>query len=603
MVAGGTQAGAGLSPESDTAAAASSCSVPADPAQSSSTVPSVPSGTFAPFRHRIFLAIWIASLVSNFGSLIQGVGASWLMTTIAPSPDMVSLVQASTSLPIMLLSLAAGALADIRDRRRVMLAAQGLMLAVSALLAALAHLQWLTPWTLLVMTFLLGCGAALNGPAWQSSVGEQVPREDLPGAVALNSLGFNLARAAGPAIGGLVVASFGPQAAFLLNALSYLGLIGVLLHWRRPLPPPGLAPESLLPAMSAGLRYASLSPRISRVLIRAAVFGLGAASIWSLLPLVARDVLAGGALTYGVLLGAFGSGAVAGALNSTRLRHAVSNEQLVRLACVCFGVGALCTGLSTRLWITVPALLLAGASWVLALSTFNILVQLASPRWVVGRTMAVYQMATFGGLAVGSWFWGQVAAAAGLPGALGAAGALTAASSLLGQRLRLPAADSPDLEPSHTWGDPHVAIALDGRSGPVVTTLEYQVPPGHHDAFVAAMADIRRIRRRDGARGWTLVQDVAVPDRWIERYENPTWLDHLRQHERISRDDLQVEARVHGLLAPATRPVVHHLLERQVTGETVWVPTRTSGIRTAAVDPHVPSGVGTAPAMETQLKT
>lgn len=570
----------------------------AAPAQPPTAASSSPRGTFAPFRHRVFLAIWIASLVSNFGSLIQGVGASWLMTTIAPSPDMVSLVQASTSLPIMLLSLAAGALADIRDRRYVMLAAQTLMLSVSALLAALAHLQWLTPATLLLFTFLIGCGAALNGPAWQSSVGEQVPREDLPGAVALNSLGFNLARAAGPAIGGAVVASFGPQAAFLLNALSYVGLIIVLLQWRRPLPPPGLAPESLVPAMSAGLRYAALSPRIARVLVRAAVFGLLAAAIWSLLPLVARNVLGGGPLTYGVLLGAFGSGAVAGALTSTRLRHAVSNETLVRAACVAFGVGAICTGLSASLWLTVPALLLAGGCWVLALSTFNILVQLASPRWVVGRTMAVYQMATFGGLATGSWMWGQVAASFGLPAALGVAGGAMVTSSLLGLRLRLPAADALDLEPSRSWGDPHVTIDLDGRSGPVVTTLEYQVPAERHDEFVAAMAGVRRIRRRDGARGWTLVQDVAAPERWIERYENPTWLDHLRQHERLSRDDLQIETRVHALLAPGTRPVVRHLIERQVTGDTVWVPTRHTAVRTAAVDPHVPSGVGTAPTLD-----
>ncbi|HTV02650.1 MAG TPA: MFS transporter, partial [Luteitalea sp.] len=471
-----------------------------------SASPTAPRGTFTPFRHRIFFAIWIANLVSNFGSLIQGVGASWLMTSLAPGAAMVSLVQASTSLPIMLLSLGAGAIADIHDRRKVMLVAQGFMLAVSAALAALAHAGWLTPWTLLMFTFLIGCGAALNGPAWQSSVGEQVPREDLPGAVALNSLGFNLARATGPAIGGIVVASFGPETAFLVNAISYLGLIAVLVSWQRQPTPTTLAPESLWPAMGAGLRYAALSPRIDRVLVRAAVFGLLAAAVWSLLPLVARDLLAGGPLTYGVLLGSFGSGAVMGALSSTRLRHQLSNERLVAMTSLVFGLGAATAGLSRTLPLTMLGLVAAGACWVLALSTFNILVQIASPRWVVGRTMAVYQMATFGGLAIGSWTWGQVAAAHGVPAALFSAGGGLLLSSLLGRWLRLPAGDAPDVEPSGAWGAPRVTIDVDPRSGPVITVIEYEVPTPKQAAFVAAMQPLRRMRRRDGARGWSLVQ-------------------------------------------------------------------------------------------------
>lgn len=552
----------------------------------------VPSA-FAPFRHRIFLAIWVANLASNFGSLIQGVGASWLMTTLAPSPAMVSLVQASTSLPIMLLSLTAGALADLRDRRRLMLVAQTFMLLVSAVLAALAYLQWLGPWTLLTFTFLIGCGAALNGPAWQSSVGDQVPRADLPGAIALNSLGFNLARATGPAIGGIIVATFSAAAAFLVNAISYVGLIVVLLRWRRqPAERPVLAPESLLPAMSAGLRYAALSPRIDRVLIRATVFGMSAAAVWSLLPIVARVRLGGGPLTYGLLLGAFGCGAVTGALSSARARHSVSNERLVATASVVFGAGAAIAGLSRSLPLTLVALLAAGACWVLTLSTLNTIVQMASPRWVVGRTMAVYQMATFGGLAAGSWWWGLVASHASLGVAMGAAGALLASSSLLGRWLRLPDQDAPDVEPSGAWGTPDVVLPVDHRSGPVITSLVYRVPIARHAAFVEAMHELRRVRRRDGARAWSLVQDMASPDQWEERFESPTWLDHLRLHARVTNADLEVERRVHVLLVDDTRPVVRHLIERHRAADVRGPAAAASAslVAPAVTDPTLPSG-------------
>jgi MFS family permease len=268
---------------------------------------SAASSTLAPFRSRIFLAIWIASLLSNFGTLFQGVGAAWLMTSLAPSADMVALVQVATVLPIMLFSLPAGAAADVWDRRVVMLVAQGAMLVVSAALAVLAWRGLVTPWLLLVLTFLLGTGAALYGPAWQSSVREQVPRPDLPAAVALNSVSFNLARAAGPALGGVIVAWAGAQVAFGINAVSYLGLVAVLISWKRPVPEDKLPPETMLGAMLAGLRFARLSHSPQAVLVRSATLGFFAAALWALIPLVARDLLGGGAITYGRLLAACAS--------------------------------------------------------------------------------------------------------------------------------------------------------------------------------------------------------------------------------------------------------------------------------------------------------
>lgn len=520
------------------------------------------SATLAPFQHRIFLAIWIASLVSNFGSLIQSVGASWLMTSIAPRPDMVALVQAAALLPIMLFSLAAGALADAFDRRLLMIIAQAVMLIASAVLTVLGFLGWVGPWTLLFTTFVIGCGAALNGPAWQASVGDQVPRDVLPAAVALNSLGFNLARTLGPAIGGILVALGGPQAAFLVNALSYFGLIAVLVSWQRRSAQPDLPPERLLSSMSAGLRYVWLSPAIRTVLLRATTFGFGAAALWALMPLIARHLIGGGPLIYGVLLGSFGSGAVVGALLSTRLRQLTSSEGLVAGSTLAFAVGTCMAGLSGSAVITAPGLALSGAAWVLALSTFNVSVQMSSPPWVLGRALASYQMVAFGSMALGSWTWGEFAHAFDLRVALLAAAALLAAGLIVSRAMPLPKISRLDLRPSHAWKDPNVAVEVDLASGPVVVAVEYRIAEQDWAEFMEAMMQLRRIRRRDGARRWTLLQDLSDPETWVERFQSPTWGEHLRHHRRTTFEDRAIELKPMSLHRGSAPPVVRHLVQR-----------------------------------------
>jgi MFS family permease len=329
------------------------------------------------------------------------------MTSLGASADMIALVQASTTLPIMLFSLAAGAIADNFDRRKLMLTAQLFLLIVSIGLTLVTYFDLVTPWLLLLFTFLVGCGTALNGPAWQSLVGEMVPRSDLPGAIALNSMGYNIARSIGPAIGGAIVAAAGAFGAFAANAVSYVGLIAVLARWRPATPPRILPPESLGTAMAAGLRYVAMSPNISLVLVRGAMFGLAAIAVQALMPLIARDLLNGGPLTFGLLLGAFGAGAVCGALLGARLRQALSIEAMVRLGFIGFAVCVSGAGLSSSAVLTMIAMMFGGASWVVALSSFNVTVQLSAPRWGVGRALALYQMATFGGMACGSWIWGK----------------------------------------------------------------------------------------------------------------------------------------------------------------------------------------------------
>ncbi|RUW43691.1 MFS transporter, partial [Mesorhizobium sp. M8A.F.Ca.ET.021.01.1.1] len=392
----------------------------------------------APFRHGIFRAVWGASLVSNFGGLIQGVGAAWMMTTIATSPYQVALVQASTTLPIMLFALVAGAIADSFDRRKVMLVAQTFMLVVSVLLTAFTYLDLITPWTLLAFTFLIDSGTALNSPSWQASVGDIVPRNKVPAAVALNSMGFNLTRSVGPAIGGIIVAAAGAAAAFAANAVSYIGLIVVLARWKPDLPVSTLPRESLGAAMGAGLRYVAMSPNIGKVLVRGAAFGFSAGAVLALLPLVARDVVKGDALTYGIMLGAFGIGAVGGALISVRLRQLLSSETMVRCAFAGFAACAFNAAISQHAWQTSLGLLVGGACWVIALSHFNVTVQMATPRWVVGRVLSVYQTATFGGIALGSWIWGVVADAHGAETALIAAAIAMLAGGAIGLVLPLP---------------------------------------------------------------------------------------------------------------------------------------------------------------------
>jgi MFS family permease len=522
-----------------------------------------PASAVSPFRFPVFRSVWLASTVSNLGGLIQTVGASWLMTSISGSADMVALVQGSVALPIMLLSLVAGAIADNLDRRRVMLGAQAFMLVVSVGLSLSAWAGLLTPWLLLAFTFLIGCGSAFNAPAWQASVGDMVPRPHLPAAVALNSMGFNMARSVGPAIGGAIVAAWGAAAAFAVNAMSYVALIAVLVRWRPPPNPQMLPRESLGIAVAAGLRYVWMSPAIRRVLVRSALFGFGACAILALLPLVAKHLIAGGPLTYGLLLGAFGVGAVLGAIGSSRARQRLSTEGIVGWSSIAFAISAVVAGASTSLLVTLAVLLVAGASWVLALSTFNVAVQLSAPRWVVARALSMYQMAAFGGLAAGSWLWGVVADSEGLAVSLVAAGTVLAICALVGRAWPLAQAEALNLDPLRPWKEPITAVPVEPRTGPVVVTIEYLIREEDVLEFLAAMSERRRIRRRDGARNWMLLRDLANPELWIERYTTPTWLDYVRHNNRITQHDAVVPQRLRALHRGPTPPVVRRMIERQ----------------------------------------
>jgi MFS family permease len=519
--------------------------------------------TLAPLKHETYRRIWFASLASNFGGLIQAVGAAWMMTTITTSEDMVALVQTSTALPIMLFSLVSGALADNFDRRRVMLTAQCLMLVVSAILTLCALLGWITPWLLLLFTFLIGCGTALNNPSWQASVGDMVPREDLPNAVTLNSMGFNMTRSVGPAIGGIIVAAAGAAAAFAVNAVSYFALIYALMRWKPALATSTLPRENLSSAIFAGLRYISMSPNLEKVLLRGFIFGVGASSVLALLPIVAVDLVSGGPLTYGFMLGSFGIGAIGGGAFNARLREALSSETIIRYAFAGFAGSMALAASSPFVALTCAGLLVSGACWVLALSLFNTIVQLSTPRWVVGRALSLYQTVTFGGIAGGSWLWGIAADQFGVSNALYGSAAVMLSGIVVGLRFSMPAFASLNLDPLNRFIEPALGLDITPRSGPIVILVDYQISDEDVPEFLKLMAERRRIRIRDGARNWALMRDLQNPGIWTETYHTPTWVEYIRHNQRRTQADAENTDQLRALHGGIDPPYVHRMIERQ----------------------------------------
>jgi MFS family permease len=516
----------------------------------------------APLRHSVFRRIWLASLLSNLGLLIQGVGAAWAMTQMTASADKVALVQTALMLPIMLISMPAGAIADMYDRRIIAVISLSIALTGATALAVLSWLGAVTPEILLAFCFVVGSGNALFGPAWQASVSEQVPIETLPSAVALNGISYNIARSFGPAIGGIIVAAAGAVAAFVANAVLYIPLLVVLFLWRRINEPSRLPPEQLRRAIISGVRYISNSPPVRIVLARTLVTGIAGGSISALMPLVTRDLLHGGAQTYGIMLGAFGMGAVIGALNIGEVRKRLSGEASVRACALIMGAAIAVVAVSHEPVVTAAALVVAGSVWMLAVALFNIGVQLSAPRWVAGRSLAAFQASIAGGIAIGSWGWGHLTDIVGVEVALLVSGAAMFLSPLLGLWIRMPPVGGRN-EAADSLADPEVKLSsLTGRSGPLVVEIEYRVDQDSARAFHGVMQEVQLSRQRNGAYGWTIARDIADPEIWIERYHCPTWLDYLRQRSRSTQSDRALHQRAMAFHMGPDPVHVRRMLER-----------------------------------------
>ncbi|RJP19361.1 MAG: MFS transporter [Candidatus Abyssobacteria bacterium SURF_5] len=502
------------------------------------SVQSIEASALSPLRHPVFRSLWLASVVSNVGTWMQAVGAAWLMTSLAPSPVMVALVQAANTLPMFLLALPAGALADIIDRRRLLLFAQCWMMLAAAVLGFLTVYSITDAWLLLLLTFSLGIGAALNAPAWQAIVLDVVPRSDLTAAVSLNSAGFNVARAVGPTLGGIVIAASGPGAVFLINAASFLAVVIVLFLWRKPATRSVLPAERVFGAIRTGIRYVRHAPALQAIFLRAVAFiGFGS-SIRALLPVITRFELERGPTAYGVLLGFLGAGSVAGAFLMPAMRRRMNVDALLAFSALLFA-GMLFTFAGVRVfWVLCAAMFAGGVAWLALLSTFNASVQAAVPVWVRGRALSVYLLIFFGGLAGGSALWGAVAEAISLSASLVIAGAGTILGLVATMQFSLSRRQTEGLEPAMDWPTPTlVGGGVETGRGAVLVTIEYRIDPARQREFVGAMQRLRRIRRRDGALRWGLGRDTTDPERFIEFYVVESWTEHLRQHERLTVAD------------------------------------------------------------------
>lgn len=505
--------------------------------------------------------LWGAAVCSNIGTWMHDVAAGWLMTSLAPSPFMVALVQAATTVPIFLFALPAGTLADLIDRRRLLIAIMSILAAAALALGLLTDLDAMSPFLLLAFTFLFGTGAAFVAPAWQSIVPQLVPRGELQSAVALNSMGINISRAIGPSLAGLIIAGMGIAWPFLINAASYLAVIAALLWWR---PPPRrsspLPAERFWSGAKAGLRFARASAPLRATLLRAVAFFLFASAYWALLPLIARQELGGGPQLYGAMLGALGVGAVAGAVVLPRLKRRLDADAMVVLGTAGTALVLVVLALVQLPAAAVGASGLAGAAWIAVLSSLNVSAQVALPDWVRARGLSVFIMVFFGAMTLGSLLWGQTAALLGIPAALliAAGGAVVAA--VLSRPFRLQQGEGLDHTPSSHWPAPILGREIAPAGGPAMVTVDYRIAPEGRGAFLAAMGELEAARRRDGAFAWSLFEDAARPGRFLESFLEESWLAHLRHHERVSEADRALQARIRALHLGARDPEVTHFI-------------------------------------------
>lgn len=519
-------------------------------------------GMFAPLKERTFRTIWTASLLSNFGQLILGVGAAWEMTRLTPSASMVALVQTAMMVPLMLVAVPAGAIADMFDRRKIAMMGLGISMVSAAALTVLAYFGLTTPWLLLAFCSLIGTGVALYSPAWQASISEQVKPAHLPAAVALGTISYNVARSFGPALGGLIVLAAGAKVAFGINAVFYLPLFIAFLVWNRKPTSSRLPPERIDRAIVSGARYVLHSRPIRAVLTRAFLFGLAGSTSAALAPLIAKNLLGGDAGVYGMLLGASGVGAVLGAFSIGWFRDHVGTENATRALAVIGSLSLVLIGFSRSVPLTCLAFFMAGGASTMTIALFNIAVQLSAPRWVTARALSLFSSALTGGIAIGSVIWGIVANHWSVDVAMVASGIALLLTPIFGILLPLPQASLADVELVEIPHEPEVGMTLTLRSGPVVIEIDYHVEADEAREFYNAMLKVQHTRLRNGGFNWSIARDIANPSLWTERYQCPTWGDYLRMRDRFTQADMDLHEKARSFHQPTEAVRVRRMLER-----------------------------------------
>jgi MFS family permease len=553
----------------DTTDTGSPTGPPVLPAEASTT-----SG-FAPLRIPLFRDRWIASTISSLGTWMQDTAGTWLMAVLTTSPLLIALMQTAASLPVLFLGLLAGATADIYERRRLLIFWQAWMLVAVAILAVLTLAGVVSPVTLLVFTFLLNIGSAMNNPAWQAIVPELVPRSEIPNAVTLNAASNNIARAVGPALGGLMVAAFvhattGAGWVFVLNSASFIGVIFILWQWKRtPLFKSALPSERIAGSVRSGLRYLRHSPSLQAPLMRAFIFTFFVSAVWSLLAVVARQDLKQGALGYGILNGSLGVGAVIGATTLARIRRRISADTLLACTSSYYVVALLVLAFVKIPALVILSLVIAGFAWTSHMSTLNVAVQLSVPAWVQARALGAYLMTFQGGLALGSVVWGAIAERASTKVSLICAAAGLVATLPIALRKHILEGAAPDLSPYH-WKRPIPQFALppDPEDGPVRISVDYNIPLEHYAAFTHFVHQLEGVRLRDGAIRWGIYRDAADPQHLNETFVMESWLDYLRSRERMTAADQAIRAKVIALHQGDEPPKIsHQVFVREITPE------------------------------------
>ena len=498
-------------------------------------------GALAPFRHRVFSLLWSTWLIANLCMWMNDVAAAWLMTTLTEQPNWVALVQTAATLPVFLLGLPSGALADILNRKHFLFFTQLWVAVVGALLALAAFAGVITPPLLLLLLFCNGVGLALRWPVFAAIVPELVPRAQLPAALALNGVSMNAARIGGPLMAGALIASLGSAWVFLLNAVLSVAAAVVISRWQRPHTPHPLGRESLRGAMRVGLQYVMQSYHLKGVLLRIALFFFHSTALIALLPLVAREVEGGNAGTFTVLLAAMGAGAIGSTFALPRLRRAFARDRLVLAGAITQALMMALMAVTRSLWLAVPAMLLCGAAWLTTANSLSVSAQVSLPDWVRARGMSMYQMAIMGATALGAAVWGQVATWSSVPLTLG----IGAASGIITMGLatwRWPDRGVID-DPTPAGPLPRPQVSAPPPEGRVVVTVEYQIDPARAAAFRALMEESRRSRLRVGAVAWELLSDISEPGRFIEVIEDASWTEHLRRFERATTADVALRER------------------------------------------------------------
>ena len=539
------------------------------------TEPAVTSG-FAPLHIPLFRDRWIASTISSVGTWMQDTAGTWLMTVLTTSPLLIALMQTAASLPVLILGLLAGATADIFDRRKLLIFWQAWMLSSVFVLAVLTFLGHISPWALLAFTFLLNIGSAMNNPAWQAIVPELVPRDLIPDTVSLNAASNNLARAVGPALGGLMVAAFktahtGAGSVFALNAVSFAGVIWVLVNWKRtPLFKSALPTERISGSIRGGLRFVRYSPQLQSSLVRAFAYCFFVSAIWSLLAVVARKDMKAGPLGYGILNGSLGVGAVLAATRLHAIRGKFSADQILLVATIWQAVTLCVMAFVPNLWLLIPVLILSGSAWTATMSSINTSVQLSVPPWITARALGTYMTTFQGGMALGAIVWGFVAEHSSTPTALAASGAGLVVTLPLVHRFKILQGPVPDFSPyQYKRPAPQLVDPIgepDPNEGPVRISVEYRIPLDCYANFTRAIHELRGVRLRDGAVRWGIYRDADDPTHLNETFIMESWLDYLRSRERTTTADAAIRERVNALhQADAPPRVTHQIYARELS--------------------------------------